>query len=59
MAGGKRKARPSHKLAQPARSRGDGGHWRNLADGRRVFVRECEVGDRSRGGVVKDYEVAA
>jgi hypothetical protein len=35
------------------------GHWRTLADGRRVFVRECEVGDRSRGGVVKDYEVAA
>jgi hypothetical protein len=35
------------------------GHWRRLADGRRVFVRECEVGDKSRGGVVKDYEVAA
>lgn len=35
------------------------GHWRTLADGRRVFVRECEVGDKSRGGVLKDYEVAA
>jgi hypothetical protein len=35
------------------------GHWRSLADGRRVFVRECEVGDKPRGGVVKDYEVAA
>lgn len=35
------------------------GHWRSLADGRRVFVRECQVGDMSRGGVVKDYEVAA
>lgn len=35
------------------------GHWRNLADGRRVFVRECQVGDMTRGGVVKDYEVAA
>ena len=35
------------------------GHWRNLADGRRVFVRECQVGDMARGGVVKDYEVAA
>lgn len=33
------------------------GHWRQLADGRRVFVRECEVGDASRGGVVKDYQV--
>jgi hypothetical protein len=33
------------------------GHWRQLADSRRVFVRECEVGDTSRGGVVKDYQV--
>jgi len=35
------------------------GHWRQLADGRRVFVRSCEVGDPSRGGVVKDYLVGA
>ena len=34
------------------------GHWRTLADGRRVFVRACEVGDATRGGVVKDYQVA-
>jgi hypothetical protein len=33
------------------------GHWRRLGDGRRVFVRECEVGDRSRGGIVKDYRL--
>lgn len=33
------------------------GHWRTLADGRRVFVRECEVGDATLGGVVKDYVV--
>lgn len=33
------------------------GHWRALADGRRVFVRECEVGDIARGGVIKDYLV--
>jgi len=33
------------------------GHWRQLADGRRVFVRQCEVGDPARGGVVKDYIV--
>ena len=32
-------------------------HWRQLADGRRVFVRQCEVGDATRGGVVKDYTV--
>jgi hypothetical protein len=33
------------------------GHWRQLADGRRVFVRACEVGDPARGGVIKDYIV--
>ena len=35
------------------------GHWRRLADGRRVFVRQCEVGDATLGGVVKDYAVEA
>ncbi|MDG1128147.1 MAG: hypothetical protein P8N68_03525 [Paracoccaceae bacterium] len=33
------------------------GHWRQLADGRRVFVSQCQVGDPARGGVVKDYIV--
>ncbi len=33
------------------------GHWRQLADGRRVFVRECQVGDAANGGVLKDYTV--
>ena len=33
------------------------GHWRQLADGRRVFVRECQVGDPEHGGVLKDYTV--
>jgi hypothetical protein len=33
------------------------GHWRTLADGRRVFVQACEVGDATRGGVLKDYQV--
>lgn len=31
------------------------GHIRCLRDGREIFVRACEVGDRARGGVVKDY----
>jgi len=35
------------------------GHWRQLANGRRVFVRPCEVGDPTRGGIVKDYAVEA
>jgi hypothetical protein len=33
------------------------GHWRTLAGGRKTFVRECEVGDPARGGVIKDYRV--
>jgi len=33
------------------------GHWRSLSNEQRVFVRECEVGDQTRGGVVKDYRV--
>lgn len=33
------------------------GHWRTLVDGRRVFVRACEVGDSAKGGVVKDYRI--
>lgn len=35
------------------------GHWRQLADGRRIFVRACEVGDPERGGVIKDYIIGA
>jgi hypothetical protein len=33
------------------------GHWRTVSNGQRVFVRECEVGDQARGGVVKDYRI--
>ena len=33
------------------------GHWRRLADGRRIFIRECQIGDPATGGVVKDYIV--
>ena len=33
------------------------GHYRQLPD-RMVPVRECEVGDKTRGGVVKDYRKA-
>lgn len=31
------------------------GHWRSLAGGKRVWVRDCMVGDASRGTVWKDY----
>lgn len=33
------------------------GHWRTCANGTRVWVRSCTVGDASRGTVFKDYTV--
>lgn len=33
------------------------GHIRKLADGRRVWVRHCLVGDKSKGFVAHDYKV--
>ncbi len=35
------------------------GHWRSLRSGKRVWVRDCKVGDASKGVVFKDYKVAA
>lgn len=36
------------------------GHWRTMKkSGKRVWVRDCTVGDASRGVVFKDYEVKA
>lgn len=36
------------------------GHWRTMKQsGRRVWVRDCKVGDASKGVVFKDYEVKA
>lgn len=33
------------------------GHWRTIANGRKVWVRDCLVGDPDRGVVEKDYRV--
>lgn len=33
------------------------GHWRTMNSGKRVWVRDCKVGDASKGIVFKDYEV--
>ena len=33
------------------------GHWRTTASGKRVWVRDCKVGDPSRGLVFKDYKI--
>lgn len=35
------------------------GHWRNMRSGKRVWVRDCKVGDPSKGAIFKDYKVAA
>lgn len=36
------------------------GHWRTMKkSGKRVWVRDCKVGDASKGVVFKDYEVTA
>ena len=34
-----------------------GGHWRNYKSGKRVWVEQMEVGDKSKGVIVKDYVV--
>lgn len=58
---------------QPSKPKGDGkggthatprlhdrrGHWRNHPSGKRVWVRDCKVGDASKGIIFKDYKVAA
>ena len=33
------------------------GHWRNTPSGKRVWVKDCKVGDASRGVVFKDYKI--
>ena len=33
------------------------GHWRNTPSGKRVWVRDCKVGDASKGIVFKDYKI--
>lgn len=35
------------------------GHWRNHPSGKRVWVRDCWVGDASMGAVMKDYKIMA
>jgi hypothetical protein len=33
------------------------GHWRTCKSGKKVWVRDCKVGDASKGVVFKDYRV--
>ena len=34
------------------------GHWRTYPSGKRGWVRDCKVGDASKGAVFKDYRIA-
>lgn len=33
------------------------GHWRNLQSGKKIWVRDCQVGDASKGQVLHDYYI--
>lgn len=33
------------------------GHWRSLVSGKQIWVRNCKVGDASKGVVFKDYKL--
>lgn len=31
------------------------GHWRTLKSGKSIWIGQCEIGNKERGGVIKDY----
>ncbi len=33
------------------------GHWRTMKSGKKCWVKNCEVGDKSRGAVFHDYQI--
>ena len=33
------------------------GHWRTVKSGKKVWVKNCEVGDKSKGAVFHDYQI--
>lgn len=33
------------------------GHWRNMKSGKKVWVKNCEVGNKALGAVFKDYKI--
>lgn len=33
------------------------GHWRTMPSGKKVWVKSCEVGDKAKGAVFKDYVI--
>jgi hypothetical protein len=51
------KADPQGGTHAPPRWHERRGHWRNTKAGKRVWVRNCEVGDKARGAVFHDYKI--
>lgn len=33
------------------------GHWRTMKSGKKIWVKNCEVGDKSKGAVFHDYKI--
>lgn len=51
------KAAPQGGTHAPPRWHERRGHWRTTKTGKRVWVRNCEVGDKARGAVFHDYKI--
>ena len=51
------KAAPQGGTHAPPRWHERRGHWRTTKTGKRVWVRNCEVGDTARGAVFHDYKI--
>lgn len=54
-AAGKRAGLGGHHASPRQHSRR--GHWRNLRTGKRVWIRDCSVGNAALGAVMHDYRV--
>ena len=51
------KAAPQGGTHAPPRWHERRGHWRTTKTGKRVWIRNCEVGDKTRGAVFHDYKI--
>ena len=52
------KAEPQGGTHASPRQHDRRGHWRKCPSGKQVWVRNCKVGDASKGVIFKDYKVA-
>lgn len=51
------KAEPQGSTHASPRMHDRRGHWRSLTSGKQVWVRNCKVGDATKGVVFKDYKL--